>query len=105
LAWNWLRSDCTMLGSVFHNQNMNCLFIDGHVAQLSKGTLINYTFQYECPDGTNDIYWFGDWEAGTSAIGNKNNSAGGIFWNDGKEIGIPWYKNQFPGNAPGNPTQ
>ena len=48
-ALKWLRSDCNQNVATFHNQNMNCLHVDGHVSQVSQSTLFNYACQYYIP--------------------------------------------------------
>ena len=67
---------CNGYMAAWHHNNMNTLFPDGHVEQISQSTLTNYSVQYQTP-------------------GTAMNSPGWLFFNDGKAQS--WYAGQFPG--------
>ena len=77
---------CNALTAYWHNNGMNVLKVDGHVEQVSKVTLQNYSLQMMLAS------------PGVSANG-PNSTPGGIFWGDGKGLnnGQAWYSNQYPG--------
>ena len=76
----------------FHFSAMNCLFVDGHVEQVSHSTLTNYATAVDnggpCPGGICQHYYVGD------------GSPGCYFWNDNRGTCGP-SGNQAPGGPYG----
>jgi len=115
LPWQtWLPLNCNGYVSAFHGGNMNVMFCDSHVEQVSKSTLINYTLQAYFGSGvsTNPGASASQWAL---VPVQPNATPGIIFWTDGKPVprvycgdngpdGGEWYFNQFPSaptwNAP-----
>lgn len=83
----WRLPDCNGFIATWHNLSMNTLFVDGHVEQVSKTKLMDYSVQAQ------SNLW------PTTASVN-NTMPGGIFWTDGKGAwnnAMGWYKDQWPG--------
>jgi len=81
----WRKPEYNAFIAAWHNLNMNTLFADGHVEQVSKAKLIEYSKQAQATD--------------SGSPGGSNSSPGGIFWYDGKQIWwrvVAWYSGKWP---------